>query len=291
MTDDVEAALSAMEDDAPLTVEGDDENEGLELEFADESEGEEKPKPQRAKLPPEEIEKRWQDTKRALKEERRRNQEIQDRYEERFQAAIARLTPKQEAQLENKLDLDGIDPDADPIAALKALAGVVKGYQGEVKKQTEQQQQEQQRTQAEQNLISAIDTDARDFAEDFPDYYDGQAHYVNARFAMLESAGYSRDEAVQAVKFELMQIGAKALQGRKSPAEAIYKAARAIGYGYKPQAPKGAERIEQANAGQKTGSKQNGGGQSGSGGGMSFKQIASLNGAAFDKAMNKLLSG
>ena len=285
--DDVEQELAALEDAAPET---DDE----ELEIG--SEDSEEPVEQQAKkhdtpLPPEELKARNADLQRALKAERRRVQEIEDRYEERFQAALARLTPKQEAQLETKLDLDGIDPDQDPMAALKALAGVVKGYKQEAERMTAQQQQEQQRSQAEQNLIGAIDKDAKDFAEDTPDYYNAQSHYVNARFAMLESAGYDKNEATQAIKFELMQIGAKALSGRRSPAEAIYKAAQAIGYGYKAPETKGKEKIDQLNAASKAGSKMAGGGSSGTSGGLTMKQIVGLKGAAFDKAMDAYLRG
>jgi hypothetical protein len=290
MADDVEAALSAMEDNAPLTEDVEELETGGEETGAEDEGSEGEQQPQRAKLPPEEIEKRWQQTKQALKLERRQRAEDLQRYEERFASALEKLTPKQEQRLENKLDLDGIDPDADPLAALKALAGVVKGYQGEVRKQQEVQTQEQARTQAEKSLISRIDQDAREFAEDVPDYYDGQAHYVNARFAMLENAGFTKDEASNAIKYEMLQIAAKALQGGRNPAEAIYNSAKAIGYGYKPAAPKGDERITQIKDGSKTASKMNGGG-SGNTSGLSFKAIASLKGAAFDAAMEKVIRG
>lgn len=290
--DDVEQELAALEDAAPET-----DDEVLESVEDDSSEQVER-KAERAPLPPEEVEKRWQQTKQALKQERRQRQEDLDRYEERLQGVIskfneaqANLTPRQEAQLDKQLDLDGIDPDQDPMAALKALAGVVKGYKQEAEKMTAQQQQEQQRSQAEQNLIGAIDKDAKDFAEDTPDYYNAQSHYVNARFAMLESAGYDKNEATQAIKFELMQIGAKALSGRRSPAEAIYKAAQAIGYGYKAPETKGKEKIDQLNAASKASSKMAGGGSSGTSGGLTMKQIVGLKGAAFDKAMDAYLRG
>ena len=133
MADDVEAALAELEDAGQEVEEFEEVDQAEDEVECDEGEQ----TPQRAKLPPEEIEKRWQQTKTALKQERQRVREIEERYEARFQEALSRLTPRQEAQLENKLDLDGIDPDADPLAALKALAGVVKGYQGEVKRQQE----------------------------------------------------------------------------------------------------------------------------------------------------------
>lgn len=293
--DDVEQELAALEDAAPET-----DDEELELEdHAEETAKEAQDEAaKRAPLPPEEIEKRWQQTKQALKQERRQRQEDLDRYEERLQGVITKfneaqsnLTPRQEAQLDKQLDLDGIDPDQDPMAALKALAGVVKGYKQEAEKMTAQQQEDKARSDAESNLMKRIDSDAAEFAEDTPDYYDGQAHYVNARFAMMTAAGFSKDRATQAIKFELLQIGAEALQNRRNPAAAIYKAAQAIGYGYKAPEIKGKEKIDQLNAASKAGSKMAGGGSSGTSGGLTMKQIVGLKGAAFDKAMDAYLRG
>lgn len=291
MADDLDAELAALEDEADFTDEPEQEQE--ESGVADEGQAEEapkaEPKSEADPLPPEEIKKRNADLQAALREERRRRQEIERTYEERWQAIQSKITPQQPQQTPQNA-LEDIDAEADPITALKKLAGVVQGYQKAEQQTLEQRRQQEFEQQQEQILINTIKEDTEEFSQSFPDYRDAEQHFLRARFAMLTAAGLDSETANNAIKWEVMQLSARALQSQRSPAKAIYEAAKAIGFGYVAPQQKAAEQVDRIAAGTKTGSKQNGV-SAGNSGAMSYKQLASLSGAAFDKAFDKFMRG
>lgn len=304
MADDLEAQLAALENAAPLTEEPTDADIIVDVsgepvvEVDAPVDPAKKPEEVAAKPPlkPEEIAQRYDQVKVALREERAQRraeraalQAEQQKMEAAFQKIQARLAapaqpvydPNQQFTYEDAVtelwqDRQQQTYQQQQEAALKA-------------RQTEQQQAQQREYQALQTTMSEYEADLRDEA---PDYDDAVQHLTGVWDAQFEAMGYAPDQRKAIIDNLSVNAVQVALQQGRDPAKAIYEVAKKVGY--TPAAPanaNGAQKLAQMQAGAAAAKTLSGGGSGIQGEGLSLKQLASLEGAAFDSAMEKLRKG
>lgn len=307
MSDDVDAQLAALEKAAPDTP---DEpvtpNEPIEAKQTEQKqeaapEGEQ---PQREPLSAEELGKRYEQTKAAMREERARRREYetklkeaqatQERMERAFQQIQARVNQPQRPVEEQPFTYE----DA-----------VTEMWQERQETQAQRARREaaeaQQRQQNEQfnAYVAQINDTMNEYAEDFRDThpdYDEATGFIETKWVeQFTEMGYDPNTAA-AIAQQLAIAGIETvLKQRKNPAQVAYQVAQKLGYqrknGVAPAAngahpaSAGAERLAQMKAGQEASQSLSGGGSSAQGGEMTLARIASLEGAAFDAAFDKFL--
>jgi hypothetical protein len=97
----------------------------------------------------------------------------------------------------------------------------------------DRQQREQQNTQAQQiqQLQQAVKQGINQYAEQTPDYNDAAKFLVESRIKELEIMGIrDRQEQMQTLTQEELQVGSWALQRGVSPGELVYNLAKSRGY-------------------------------------------------------------
>lgn len=193
-----------------------------------------------------------------------------------------------------------IDPETDPIAALKE----VREFQQRQRQETEQQ-----------NQLRAFDdrvkTHENDFAQATPDYGDAVSFLRDARAKQIVDAytavgrQITQQELSGILLHEARSTSHDALTNGRNPGEAFYTLAKMFGYTGKKAAdpapvpaPAPAEvpqvlptkeadaTIDRITRGQKAASKV-GGGEAPDGGEISLEALGKLEGAAFDRAFEK----
>jgi hypothetical protein len=277
--DDVEALLSQAESDAPETEDGGDEEEGL---------LEQPQKQAKAPLPPAEVEKRYRQTQAALKQERDKAKRERSQYEATINAVLAKVGQPLKAEPEPEAE---IDPEVDPVGALKQLLGAKKGFEQERTQEQERAKQQQQRQRAEAVFWDGVERAEAEFSAEQPDYEQAQQYYLTGRLKEYMAFGVDEKTARNAVRMEFMQASSAAMNNGVNPAQALYAAAQARGYAPQQANGKATDRVAQINRAQgmsRSLSNGQGGGRSGD---MTAKDIGKLEGAAFDKAMDKFLKG
>jgi hypothetical protein len=263
MADDIESALSKLEDAAPLTAEpGDDdyiahpiEDEGEGTAPVIEDDGGDKTvktaegdkgvddaaakaaaQKQQDKLPLEEIEKRWNDQKAATAKEREQRRAEAARREQ----AEARAAQAEQnfARLQAALRAGqnpAPNPEEDIIGALKHTQAQVAAYQ-----QAEQQRQQQlaaqnQQTQYVNTLRHKIEDFEGEFKAEHPDYDEATDYILDLEQQRLEAIGVPRDKAVEAVENWAINTANIMLRAGRNPAQVAYEQAQKMGW-----KPKGA---------------------------------------------------
>jgi len=225
----------------------------------------------------------------ALHEERLRRQALEKE--------LADLRAGKQPQLETPTE---IDPETDPIAALKEI----REYQQRQRQETEQQNQ----LRAFDGRVQAHE---KDFADATPDYGDAVAFLREARAKQIQ-AGYEAvgrtitpQELGAILLHEARSTSHDALTNGRNPGEVFYTLAKSFGYAGKkaadptptaaaetPAAPalpvpnKADETIDRITRGQKAASKV-GGGEAPDTGEVTLESLAKLEGAAFDAAFAK----
>lgn len=222
----------------------------------------------------------------ALHEERLKRQAV----EKELADLRAGRTPEPEKTAE-------IDPETDPIAALKE----VRAYQQQQREQGERQQQEQA-------FVSRVQSHEADFAAATPDYAAAITHLREHRaneiigIAKALNKPLTQEMLGAQLRHEALATANDALQAGMNPGEFYYKLAQARGYALKadppPPPPKveepdpvvskaSNETIDRITRGQKAASIRGGGDPPDNDGELSLEAIGKLDGAAFDKAMEK----
>lgn len=322
MADDIESALSALEDKAPLTAEpGDDDYIAHPISDDDaggtppvvEADDEqapakvvEKAKPAGDDLPLDEIKKRWNDQKGATAKERETRRAAEaardvaiaeaNRIKQEAAALVARIQASQ-----NKAP----DPDVDIVAAFKHLQA-----QNAAMQQTEAQRQQQAAQIAQQDaFVTSLKNKVGDFEEEFkaehPDYDEATDYLLDNEQERLEMLGYTRPVAAKMAEAFAINVARNLLAAGKNPAETAYALAQKMGFkpkGAEPVDPavaaaaaqaaagaQSADKLAQVRAGQKAAQTLSGGGTGKNGYDGSIKAIVNLKGAAFDDAFEKFM--
>jgi len=230
--------------------------------------------------------------------------------------AASQQAQQQQAQQQQQPALTFVDPNAIPSDPLSALEQIAIGYNALLQERVEadrqfrlQQQAQQERArieaaqsaglQAAANALIAAEQDFKALVA--PDYDLAAEHYVQKRIEMLELSGDTRENAVNAVQWELLRNADLAQRQGIDPARAIYEAAISMGYqprrmpapapSYAPPVQTGVDpRLANIQAGQQAASPISaapGGG--GSGNPLDLAAINGLSGAAFTSAAQKML--
>lgn len=295
MADDLEAELSALEDAAPDTPDTEAAVEygpGNPKPDAPEAEAKE-PEQEEWKPPSKEHWENIQKAQRADREAARQARRQAQLMEQNFQRMEQQIQAFQARQLQQQLQAPPPDPYLEPEAARewqeRRQQDIQRIYQAEMQRQQALQQAAQQEKQFAY-LVSEVDNIEAEFKQQHPDYDEATDHILNTQQKLLESMGYPPHVAAEQVAVWSVNVAQQAIAAGRNPAEAAYQLARQMGYQPKGTgAQAAAEKIAAIKAGQASAQTLSGGG-AGQRGGTSLKQIASLEGAAFDAAMEKYLS-
>lgn len=271
-----------------LAEDGDYEpEEGFEPEDQDDADGaEEDSEPEgeqeaqdRDPLPPDELKRRWEDTKKSRDQERRLRQE-QDQKISRMEEAFQRILQGQQQPKQQEPEIP--NPSEDPIGFLEwQREQYTRQQQAETAQREQQariQQQSQRLAQTAQRLTTIESEYQREVA---PDYYEAIDHWKNARAQQLAGWGMDQRSIHHQMIAEVAELGEMALQRGINPAEAAYNMAKSWGYRRQSQAPQ--QNIERTRQGMRSSKTLSGGGKSAKGQ-MTLAQIADLDGDDFDKA-------
>lgn len=185
-----------------------------------------------------------------------------------------------------------IDPETDPIAALKQI----RDYQ--------QQQRQQGEIERQNNAFAErVQTHEADFAAATPDYGDAISHLREDRakeimnIAKTLGQTITQQQLAAQLRHEVLATADIAFKAGKNPGEVFYKLAKARGYQLKAPEPapvkadpepakQAAETIDRITRGQRA-AKVGGGDPPSSGGEITLESLAKLEGAAFDSAFEK----
>lgn len=215
----------------------------------------------------------------------------QSRYEQRqtqrqmkeMQQALAQL--REPAQQRD--DDPVIDPDHDPISAIKYLTHKVNAYEHQARQQQEEQQRREQQQQAETTLSQYMSENEDLARTEFPDYDAAVKYQVESRASELQALGYQPNDISQYIKQEYMGLINQAYQTGQNPAFLVYRQARARGFtGPAPveETPAPAQQqIDAMRAGQNTPKTTRGGGGKKSSGTVTEDMLMNAKGAEFDR--------
>lgn len=198
-----------------------------------------------------------------------------------------------------------IDPDTDPIGALK-----------EIREFQQKQREEGERTTQLRAFDDRVRAHEADFATATPDYGDAITHLREARAAQIRNSAAALGQPItdaqlgQMLMDEARATSSQAFQNGKNPGEVFYTLAKHFGYmGPKPadvplakvETPaaeiipalptkEASEKIARLTKGQQAANKV-GGGEPPAATEITLESLANLEGAAFDAAFNKFTSG
>jgi len=212
----------------------------------------------------------------ALQEERQKRADLERRLNQLEQM----FTQPQQQQAEPEPD---IDPETDPIGALKRM-------KQEAAEMRASQQQQQYAAYLNQTYVQS----AQQFAQQTPDFSDAYRYAINSRAQELEALGTPRERIGQILQHEEMSLVDQAVNNGMSPAEAIYKFAKARGYNGRAAAPAPAPAAEPApnaelqNIKKSVATSVASGGKAASKGELTPADLLNLNGAAFDSGWQKM---
>lgn len=122
------------------------------------------------------------------------------------------------------------DPEADPVAALKALTGEFQRLKGETAEQARQRQQAEQHQAAQREFLGRYQAAAAEFVQAKPDFMAAYSHLRADRAAELAAMGFAGPQAQHILEQEEFGIAAQAFQQGRNPAEVMYALAARRGY-------------------------------------------------------------
>jgi len=230
---------------------------------------------------------------RAEREQRRQEAQRARLYEQNISAMEQRIQAWQQQTLAQQLQTPPPDPYESPEQArqrlvqqqnmLQQLHAAEQQRQAQIAQQAHQEQQFQY-------VAQSVEDYEGEFKAQNPDYDDATDYLLDTQRALLAEAGYPPHVAEQQVAAWSVSVAQQALQANKNPAEWAYAMAKRMGYQPKGTGAKAAaETLAAMQAGQASSKTLSGGGAAAKSG-TNLKQIASLEGAAFDSAMEKYLS-
>jgi DNA polymerase III gamma/tau subunit len=183
-----------------------------------------------------------------------------------------------------------IDPDQDPISAIKYLTAKVNAYEHQAAEQQRAQQEQEQQSQAINQLQTYMSESEQVATAEFPDYPDAMKHLVGSRAAELKALGYPEDQLNGIITNEYYGLIGQAMQNGQNPAYLVYQQARARGFTGPVQAepneatPGAAQQqLDAIRKGQETPKTTRGGGGSSNSGSITEEMLMNAKGAEFDK--------
>jgi hypothetical protein len=200
-------------------------------------------KAEREKLTPEQLEDRYNNQKVALAEERRERRALAKRLEalERGETREREPAPRKAPVVEEE-----IDPDIDPIGAVKQMRAKIKAYEAV---QAQEDQTDAERA-AEDRKMAAVERELEeheaDFAEENPDYAHAAKHYAASRARELLSFELTAAQVGRFLRKEFATLAETAIGKGKNPAAVVYELAKGRGYvkGGKPAGEGGQEKAK-----------------------------------------------
>lgn len=182
-----------------------------------------------------------------------------------------------------------IDPDRDPISAIKYLTAKVNAYEHQAAEQQRAQQEQEQQYQAIQQLQSYMAESEQVATAEFPDYPDAMKHLVGSRAAELKALGYPEGQLNDLITNEYYGLIGQAMQNGQNPAYLVYQQAKARGFTGPAPDPNGAasgaaqQQLDAIRKGQETPKTTRGGGGSNNSGSITEEMLMNAKGAEFDK--------
>lgn len=183
-----------------------------------------KDEPKRAPLPPEELEKRWKQSQAAMKEERRRRQELEERL-----AKAETEKPSQQDQLMALIESLRED-DEDPIEDITSVKRVLREFAQRQKAEEEAARSQTQQQTAFQRFASSIAEAEAEFRDEASDYDDAQGFFKESLKKELTGLGLEGDELNQEFARQVTNVAQQALNRGKNPAQVVYELAKLRGY-------------------------------------------------------------
>lgn len=229
-----------------------------------------------------------QEARESIKEERRRAEELQKRYEDRFNK-LAEVLVKQGEPKQSVAPHKIPDPDTDALGTLRYNAQQIKELQDY---KTNQENNQRQAAQRQELQMRAADLENQ-FIREVPDYNDAGAYLTNSRRNELAASGmYNPMQIGQILQNEAYALAQQAIQAGNNPAKIVYEIAKARGYAKKeaPPVASDADRLSKIEAGQNA-SKSLGqaqGAQTSSGKNIDGKTLANMSDDEFAKLYTKL---
>lgn len=247
----------------------------------------------REALKPEELEKRFNQTKTALAAERGRRRETERQLRDALAGGTAALRAEPQRRAEPEAE---IDPETDPLGALKQMRAKIMAYETAAalddRSDSERQARETQITRVEE----AFQEHEADFRDEHPDYDEAARHYAVSRAQELMKFGLDPAKIQPMLREEFASLAATAIRGRKNPAAVVYELAKGRGFGAQaadPKLGKGAGKLDALERGQRaTSPLSRGGGRAPAG--LDAATVGNINirskagAAAFEAAFDKL---
>lgn len=110
-------------------------------------------------------------------------------------------------------------------------AGYLKARVDDLDKETAQTKREREQQNVERQITSRIQGAEQSFMKEHPDYRDAVIHYVNVMSKNMEVLGViPENQRTEAIRQEILRLGAMAVQRGKDPAELVYEIARTTGF-------------------------------------------------------------
>jgi hypothetical protein len=175
------------------------------------------------------------------------------------------------------------DTEDDPVGDIAALKRALKLYRDREVAAYGQSQQQAALEREVGKLRVAMSDAEEDFATEKPDYYDAAAFYRKARTDELREAGYGGAHLDRKLADDLFGVVRMALESGQDPAERVY--ALAGRRGFKPGMKAADKALDKLGAAAATGARPV---ARQAGGGLSWGDVAKLDGVARDKAWAKL---
>lgn len=182
----------------------------------------------REPLPADEMERRFAQTKTALAAERGRRRET----ERQLREALASRDVAPRLATTRRTDPDAeIDPEADPLGALKQMRAKIAAYETAAALDEQTDAQRQAREAQIGRVEDAFQEHEADFRDEHPDYDDAAKHYAVSRAQELMKFGLDPAKIQPMLREEFANLAATAIRARKNPAAVVYELAKGRGYG------------------------------------------------------------
>lgn len=178
------------------------------------------------RLSPDEVEKRWLDTKSALKEARaeaRRLKAEKDALEEQKRA---------QPDADELMALIGSlrDDDEDPISDIEGVKKALKLFMARQQAEAEAERTTNARQTQQQRFMADMISQEKEFREEKADYDDAAKYLRESIEFELEQQGLKGDELKRALSGELFGMAQRAMAANLNPAEVAYTLAGKRGY-------------------------------------------------------------
>ena len=228
------------------------------------------------KAEPNPWEAKFRDQQKAMKAERKKRQEM----EQRLADMEAKASGNQTAQ-----PFEIPDPNEDPIAAIEAMRALISKFDEDERKSREEEGKQRQVSQREQGLAQTLAESEADFRRLKPDYDKAAEHLKRARIEELKETGIPDREIPTILRREFLEVIERAEASDKDPAEVVYALAMRRGYSL----ASASQKMQDIANGQKAGqSLSKVGGRNGNGSDMTVARASNMKGKDLLAAYAKL---